>query len=227
MLPWERITGQDKDLVNFISTLTHFRRTSKALQNGRFIEMYKDYGIYAFVKWVPGQAVLVVLNSSAFSEGRDIPMRGQLLPEHGVFKDIFTDSLFSYSTHTFRVHLKPRGARLLLYQGEPLNEVFQLPWQCDFTPALTKDLRMVTFAYKAAAQVQQVAVAGDFNGWSATENEMCFSQDAGKWSASLPLKNGRYRYKFVLNGSEWIADPGAKEYELDPYGGKNSVIIVR
>jgi alpha-amylase len=225
MMPWERISGTDADMVEFIKKLTHFRRTSKAMQQGQLLEVYKDYGIYAFFKWRPQQAVMVILNSSAFSEKRLVPLRGQLLPENGVLRDILTDSLLTYNADTLRLSLKPHGSRVLLYEGDKIAHVVHTNWQCDFTPALTRDLQMVSFAYSAPSTVKQVAVAGDFNGWSATENPMVYSK-TGHWEASIPLKSARYRYKYVLDGTEWIADPDAREYELDPYGGKNSVMVV-
>ncbi|MFH1502366.1 MAG: hypothetical protein ABIG03_04900 [Candidatus Eisenbacteria bacterium] len=51
-----------------------------------------------------------------------------------------------------------------------------------------------------------VHLAGDFNGWStnATPLEM---DEEGVWRVVYDLKAGSYEYKFVVNGSEWIADP--------------------
>jgi len=51
-----------------------------------------------------------------------------------------------------------------------------------------------------------VSVAGDFNGWDMGANPMT-AGDGGVWSAVIDLDPGVYEYKFVVNGSDWIADP--------------------
>ena len=52
-----------------------------------------------------------------------------------------------------------------------------------------------------------VAVAGTFNGWSTTATPMTPNAD-GVWTATVNnLAAGDYRYKFVVNGTEWILDP--------------------
>ena len=47
-----------------------------------------------------------------------------------------------------------------------------------------------------------------------------------KASAGWLPQKGRYRYKLVIDGSRWLPDPLARESELDPYGGRNSVVVV-
>ena len=48
---------------------------------------------------------------------------------------------------------------------------------------------------------QSVAVAGDFNGWSAFANPLKPAVDHS-FEATLPLTEGVHYYKFVLNGSK-------------------------
>ncbi|BAM04063.1 putative glucosidase [Phycisphaera mikurensis NBRC 102666] len=72
-----------------------------------------------------------------------------------------------------------------------------------------------------------VAVAGDFNAWSADADPM--APDGGapnRWSATVDLPPGLTRYKFVIDGSRWIADPTAERGEPDGQGGTNSVVLV-
>jgi 1,4-alpha-glucan branching enzyme len=69
-----------------------------------------------------------------------------------------------------------------------------------------------------------VVVAGEFNNWSVTANPL--TKDAsGKWRTTLPLKPGRYSYKFVVDGN-WKTDPANPETAPDGLGGQNSVKIV-
>ena len=69
-----------------------------------------------------------------------------------------------------------------------------------------------------------VFLAGDFNGWSATDTPM--NEIDGIYEVVLSLENGKYGYKFVVDGN-WIVDENADEFIDDGYGGKNSILIVR
>ncbi len=69
------------------------------------------------------------------------------------------------------------------------------------------------------------ALAGTFNNWD--WNRTPLRQDAqGAWKTTLWLPPGRYEYRFVVNGSQWLSDPGAKEAVPNGVGGTNSVVRV-
>ena len=80
-----------------------------------------------------------------------------------------------------------------------------------------------TFSY-ADANAKSVSIAGEFNQWSATANPMQKGQQ-GLWTATIPLKSGKYLYKFVVDGT-WKADPLSPDGDDDGFGGKNSVKTV-
>jgi 1,4-alpha-glucan branching enzyme len=73
---------------------------------------------------------------------------------------------------------------------------------------------------------ESVAIAGDFNNWSKTADQLSFDERDGEWEIVIPLPEGRYEYKFVIDGEEWIADPGNSARTEDGFGGYNSVIRV-
>jgi hypothetical protein len=51
-----------------------------------------------------------------------------------------------------------------------------------------------------------VSLAGSFNNWDGQANPM--TKDAeGTWRAVIQLAPGKHEYKFVVNGSTWMADP--------------------
>ncbi|MFH0792696.1 MAG: glycogen-binding domain-containing protein, partial [bacterium] len=55
-----------------------------------------------------------------------------------------------------------------------------------------------------------VTVAGDFNGWDKTKTPLYKEEE--NWRVTLyDLTPGRYEYKFVVNGEEWMADPDNPE----------------
>ena len=70
-----------------------------------------------------------------------------------------------------------------------------------------------------------VSVAGDFNGWNPAHTPLERSE-GGMWTATIPLKPGRYQYMFVIDGKQWIADPLAPEEETDGFGAQNAVLDV-
>ena len=68
---------------------------------------------------------------------------------------------------------------------------------------------------------QRVQIAGDFNSWEPSENEMEFSN--GVWRAIISLTPGRYKYRYVVDG-DWMTDPLNPRVERSPYGDYDSVI---
>ena len=83
----------------------------------------------------------------------------------------------------------------------------------------------VLFTY-LDTKATRVNVVGDFNNWSMTADPMYDREGDGWWSLRLPLKPGRYQYKFLVDGSNWIPDPANPETTDDGFGGLNSIVIV-
>jgi len=69
-----------------------------------------------------------------------------------------------------------------------------------------------------------VCVAGSFNEWK-PERTPLVPKGNGRWVGDLAVKPGRHEYLFVVDG-QWLPDPNAKESVANPFGGKNSVLIV-
>lgn len=82
-----------------------------------------------------------------------------------------------------------------------------------------------SFRFTPTRAVSSVHVAGSFNGWDATAWPM--RDEGGVWTLTRVIPEGVHQYKLVLDGSEWIADPSARETEPDGFGGANSVLTVR
>ena len=81
-----------------------------------------------------------------------------------------------------------------------------------------------TFKFKPSEKPAKVAVAGAFNGWSMDKDQLAVGPD-GVWTVTLPLKPGRYGYKFVVDG-KWTLDPENPQTEDNGLGDKNSVLII-
>ncbi len=75
-----------------------------------------------------------------------------------------------------------------------------------------------------APNASEVFLAGEFNNWDPAQFRMRkFKGDVFK--KKLPLKPGRYEYKFVVNG-EWCTDPANAEKQQAEIGVENSVITI-
>ena len=71
---------------------------------------------------------------------------------------------------------------------------------------------------------RNVFVAGSFNEWKPEKTPLaCLGN--GRWAGDVSLMPGRHEYLFVVDG-QWLPDPKAKESVQNPFGGKNSVLVV-
>jgi len=74
------------------------------------------------------------------------------------------------------------------------------------------------------SDARKVFVAGSFNEWKPEATPLSL-QGNGHWVGNLAVKPGRHEYLFVVDG-QWLPDPNAKESVQNPFGGRNSVLIV-
>ena len=93
-----------------------------------------------------------------------------------------------------------------------------------FFTRLNSDKITVAFVLDAP-DASTVYLAGDFNGWSGEGYALRKTGRDGKWEIKIPLERGRvYVYNFVINGTEWIADPAAEVRVDDGFGGSGSLL---
>lgn len=73
---------------------------------------------------------------------------------------------------------------------------------------------------------RSASVVGEFNGWDPHAHPM--QPEGERLVASISLEPGRsYRFKYLLDGSEWVNDHEADSYAPNEYGGDDSVIDLR
>jgi glycosidase len=107
---------------------------------------------------------------------------------------------------------------------------------CDGGLCVEPPCDQVLFTFDPGERMpRSVHVAGTFNAdamgdWPATvaAGGWAMTRDpaSGVWYTRHHLDNGRYLYKFVIDESEWIADPGNPMGEDDHFNGTNSVLVV-
>jgi 1,4-alpha-glucan branching enzyme len=72
----------------------------------------------------------------------------------------------------------------------------------------------------------EVGVAGSFNGWQPAATPMeRLGIGCGQRKVDLYLKPGRYEYRFVADGN-WTDDPFGGAFVANPFGTRNSVLVV-
>jgi len=76
-------------------------------------------------------------------------------------------------------------------------------------------------------QPADIACVGDFNRWNSKKGKMGLDVQSHKWKTSLNLLAGKYKYKFLIDGSRWIAGPENVECGDDGFGGKCSILTVK
>lgn len=86
-----------------------------------------------------------------------------------------------------------------------------------------------TFEYLDATATS-VWLTGTFTSWASTlaAGAIPLARGAdGLWRVSqLVEPRGRHEYKFIVNGTAWVADPGNPDHAPDGVGGFNSVITL-
>lgn len=85
-------------------------------------------------------------------------------------------------------------------------------------------LRVVRFILSAPTATR-VSLVGDFNRWDSRAIPLR-ADERGAWWAAVPLPDGWHRYAFVVDDTQWIADPSAAPGEAQD-GRRTSILHVR
>jgi len=84
----------------------------------------------------------------------------------------------------------------------------------------------VTFKLPAEVKAESVILCGDFNDWDENSNPMKKLKD-GSYSQTLSLNcEKEYRFRYLLDGSDWENDWEADKYMTNDFGSEDSVIVV-
>ncbi len=106
---------------------------------------------------------------------------------------------------------------LAIVTALPLRE----PPQAAAPPASAAQL-FVQFRFEAPG-ASDVRIAGSFTGWE--PRHQLHEAAPGIWTITLPLPHGVHDYAFIVNGTQWVADPYAQQVN-DGFGGTNSRIAL-
>lgn len=235
--PVDNVAGESQDYLNRLpypkvlssgemqrkkqfTELTRLRTSYPALSAGRFVELYKDWSIYTYIRSLGDEHILVCLNNAATQEFVSVPIP----PEISIrdLNQVYGSAVVRQAEDELLFRLPPNALSVWSFSGD----VDQLAsTRVTFTDRLSADYQLITLHYHDSEQVvDEIQLAGQFNNWTATAYPTIRRGDS--LFIELPVKSGRYDYKLVLNGDIWVADENADQFSTDPYGGHNSVLIV-
>ncbi|MFC2031094.1 isoamylase early set domain-containing protein [Chloroflexota bacterium] len=92
-------------------------------------------------------------------------------------------------------------------------------------PVENTALVRVTFELPSTMWAERVNLVGDFSDWDTTATPMTHNRSDANWKVSLDLAAGRrYRFRYLVDGKEWLNDWHADDHEENPYGSYDSVV---
>lgn len=85
--------------------------------------------------------------------------------------------------------------------------------------------RLIQFVL-VAPEAEHVSLVGDFNDWRRDATPLTPTASGGVWTVAVPLSPGQHQYAFVVDGTQWMADPAAPRETGDDFGAPSSLITV-
>lgn len=78
-----------------------------------------------------------------------------------------------------------------------------------------------------APDAREVSVVGNWNQWNPEAQKLRDPDGDGVWEIEIPLRKGEeHQYQFLIDGQNWIPDPGTPLQVEDGFGGVNSVLQI-
>ncbi len=153
----------------------------------------------------------------------ETPERGEEGPREGLDR---ASDIALRAQALRRALLERGGAKVVLEaearQGTPRSE--PAPSVRSILGARSTGTRGV-FVYPLSIG-RRVEVVGSFNKWQPGQSVCIVNEELGVHELSIPLAPGRYCYRLVIDGS-WRIDPYNPVSEPNPFGERNSVLVVR
>lgn len=92
-------------------------------------------------------------------------------------------------------------------------------------PTKSSSIVRVTFELPSNMWAERVNLVGDFNDWDTTTTPMTRSRSSANWKVSIDLELGqRYRFRYLVDGKEWLNDWHADDHTENPYGSYDSIV---
>jgi len=92
-------------------------------------------------------------------------------------------------------------------------------------PASKQGIVRVTFELPSNIWAERVNLVGEFNDWNTAAIPMRRNRSDSNWKATLELELGKaYRFRYLIDGKEWLNDWHADDHVENPYGSYDSIV---
>ena len=92
-------------------------------------------------------------------------------------------------------------------------------------PGDRQGLVLVAFELPASTWAERVNLVAEFNDWDTMATPMTRDRADADWKATIELEAGRrYRFRYLIDGREWLNDWYADDYVKNSYGSDDSVV---
>jgi 1,4-alpha-glucan branching enzyme len=83
----------------------------------------------------------------------------------------------------------------------------------------------VTFHLSESTWAESIALVGEFNNWDTHAHLLTQTHKDASWHISIELEVGHsYRFRYLVNGDEWMDDDHADGYEPNMFGGFDCIV---
>ena len=95
-------------------------------------------------------------------------------------------------------------------------------------PAGKSNRVRVTFVLPSNLWAERVNLVGEFNDWDTMATPMSRNRTDANWRVTVELEGGRrYKFRYLVDGKEWLNDWHADDHVENPYGSYDSVLDLR
>jgi len=92
-------------------------------------------------------------------------------------------------------------------------------------PASKQGIVRVTFELPSNIWAERVNLVGEFNDWNTAAIPMRRNRSDSNWKATVELELGKaYRFRYLIDGKEWLNDWHADDHVENPYGSYDSIV---
>lgn len=92
-------------------------------------------------------------------------------------------------------------------------------------PVPNKTLIRVTFELPSSVWAERINLVGEFNDWDTTATPLGRNRADTNWRTTVELEAGRrYRFRYLIDGEEWLNDWYADDFAPNPYGSYDSIV---
>ncbi len=90
---------------------------------------------------------------------------------------------------------------------------------------LANDGRTCRVTFRLTAAAESAAVVGDFNLWNPQVHPLARRED-GTLGVTVELEPGDYRFRYLVDGAQWLNDEGADGWVANDFGTADSVVAI-